>query len=560
MERNDTSFGRRVRAARIAAGLTQQSLAAAAGIPKATIVSWETGRRWPRDSAVIRRLGSALGLGMAPLDTFLASAGQGPEHRGLLKRMEEHRKPLTTTAGWVQSYPWPCMAINERREIIAWNAASNAVAETELGSRLPNPEDRNLLWMAATPWFKERLTNWPELIGRLISSLKMDGHTNPDALTTAWMMALVGRIAAEYPEVMMEIGALFASAQPWLDGERNLHRVEWTVSSGERLAFACAFREWSVFDGIFVMDWHPSNGQTWEWLSGQPPTPPRDTAPPLLPWPETLRRARSGVSLTRKQLQERTRIPAATIYAYETGRRRPPRETLLRLGRALSLPASELNQCLNALAYAGEPSDFARFLLGEPPALGQMAWKPAMAPDSYQRSLATVDDLPWPALILGPRCEVLAGNGPMRRLIDWTTLETVQGHEGPHLLQLLLSDGFRAGCLNWDEVMDDIVPGAIVALVQGRTEGGSRLPFGRVVHHLRRHNADALSAMERIWDARETAEQPPRIATTLRYRTPVGDELAFHCLIDVASTFYPVSSVDLHPADAATWRWVEAGR
>lgn len=71
----DKEFGARLLRLREMAGLTQASLAEAAGVPITTLRNWEHGRREPLASAV-RKLASALGvttdvlLGAAPDPTL----------------------------------------------------------------------------------------------------------------------------------------------------------------------------------------------------------------------------------------------------------------------------------------------------------------------------------------------------------------------------------------------------------------------------------------------------------------------------------------------------------
>ena len=52
------------------------------------------------------------------------------------------------------------------------------------------------------------------------------------------------------------------------------------------------------------------------------------------PWNELLRQAREATGLSRRALHELSEVSEDTIFSYESGRRRPRRETLLQLTRA----------------------------------------------------------------------------------------------------------------------------------------------------------------------------------------------------------------------------------
>lgn len=58
-----------LRRLRLVAGYSQQELADAAGVHKATITQLESGRRRPRPSTM-RRIAEVLGVGIADIDEF----------------------------------------------------------------------------------------------------------------------------------------------------------------------------------------------------------------------------------------------------------------------------------------------------------------------------------------------------------------------------------------------------------------------------------------------------------------------------------------------------------
>lgn len=77
-------FGDRVRELRVAKGYTQTLLGKIVGVALSAVTDWETGRRLPRDTAVLIRLAGALGCS---LDYLLLDV-EG-EHELVKRRLTE---------------------------------------------------------------------------------------------------------------------------------------------------------------------------------------------------------------------------------------------------------------------------------------------------------------------------------------------------------------------------------------------------------------------------------------------------------------------------------------
>ena len=80
--REPSSFGSLVRHSRVAAGLTQEQLAARAGLSPDTIALLERGKRHIPRAGTVRLLADALALGAAERAAFLAAARPEPARAG----------------------------------------------------------------------------------------------------------------------------------------------------------------------------------------------------------------------------------------------------------------------------------------------------------------------------------------------------------------------------------------------------------------------------------------------------------------------------------------------
>lgn len=555
------SFAAGLKALRLRSGLSQRELAKAANVSANSIASWELTRRLPRDASAIERLGHALQATSPELDQLLLAGGLPPHPRGLATRIEDVRLRISDTAGWLARYPWVCLIANDRHELLAWNRPANLVAEIDLATVLPTPEQRNILWMAVLPHFRDvRLTNWDELISGLISVMKA-GEMRGDVPPPLWLSTLLGTILAEYPEAFQRIIALFQATPTWRDGARNYHYVAWHVGppeGGHDLAFNLVFRAWSNYDGTFAMDWHPADSATWAWLEVQPGTGPEATVSvePSRPWNELLEDRRKALHISRPKLAELSGVPAPTIYAYERNRRRPSREAAIQIGVGLSLAGDTMNEILEQLGHRTMPSDFASWVAGEPRAKPTTILHTSMRPsgESEAQIQEELDMMAWPVLVLGESCEIILGNGPARKLIDWSAWPSLPGRRGPHLLQVILSEKFRERCPNWDDVVRDIVPVELEPLALGRDATRTRSSLIDLVRHLRRTSRETLDALVAAWDAQQH-EDSPRVVTTVEWQLENGQPLRFHVVVDQWNSFDPYWAVDMHPADSATWRW-----
>ncbi len=542
------------------AGLTQLALATAIGVRVWTVASWETGRRRPRDEETLNRIADACQADVRGREALIVAATGDIAVKGLLSRMREKRRPIRTTADLLATYGWPCLLINERYQLLAWNYVAEALSETDLGKMLPTSAERNLLWMAVLPHFRDvRLTNFDVLIGELMGFLK-DDQAGTGGVGRAWFDALFTLIATNYPEMLERLYRLWETAAiPMQDGSRNLHPVEWCMSDGSALSFHHVAREWSVFDGTLTMDWHPANSATWTWLESNPTKATAGVAlgpDEFLPLPERLREQRRAVGMTRAQTATAANLAPDTIAAYEQGARRPSRKNLIAVARAISLDGATMNELLQEIGQPPEPTDFARWCTGEshlsPMTIGP--GKPINRPTPLAAILRAADDLPWPTFVANDSCEVVHGNAAALRLLNWRDWQPLPGRDAPHLLQIILSEWFRERCTNWEAVARALVPVELEPLVLAHDPALTKSSLRALARQLRAESPEIFAALTEV-DLSTEPEAPPRVAVLVEWRTPEGTQLRFHCLVAHWNAFDAVWAIDLHPADAATWRW-----
>ena len=424
-------FGDELKKARSEGGLTQQQLATRTGLSVATIQSYEQGRRFPGQQE-LERLRLGLDADGESWNRVRRSLGLEPEPSGLAATLAKFRLPPNSTWDEVQECDWVSLVINERKEIVAWNQLANEVSELDLGSLTGT--GRSVLRMAATEHYADRLMNWRELIGRLISFLKNEGGDISLGPPPPYLQATLDDIGARDPRFLPELFDLWLTAPLWPSTSRNIHPIQWRLSTGEHLRFHGLFGEWSDYDGLFSFDWHAADGATAEWVAARrselgelsPPPPP-----PGYSLVEELVGARSTVKLTRTEVAARAGVSVASLAAYESGRRRPSRSALLAVGRALTLDGYGLNRLLRTAGYVEEPSDFARWLCGDTPVGVFQGMLPAERA-SLSALRLECDSLGFPCVILDQGCHAVYGNRFAERLFGLSTHHALPGRAGPH--------------------------------------------------------------------------------------------------------------------------------
>lgn len=513
---------------RNASGLTRESLSNVSGTPIESIRAYEKGRRLPSATA-LRAISRGLGLSKVQTDGLLHLAGRSAEDSGgIFRKLQYFGQRLPSLVTELERCEWPAMVLNERHEIVGWNGLANSVAELDIGCDLTTPDDRNLLRMATTPHFDGRiggrLRNWEELISRLVSVLKAEGARHPDVGFPPYLERLVGLIAGARPEVLHELLQMWASSPVWPDERRNVHPIDWQLSDGSRLSFLGAYRAWDHYSGTFVFDWHAADSVTTEWLSqrlseverrGFEGDPPRTTG-----FADAIFTLRTGLGMSRARLATLSGLSVDTVYSLERGlRRRPRRETVVKLCHGMSLDGFATNALLGDLGYEPEPSDWARWLAGQPPRGIFREKAPHDAPN-LDALISEARALSWPLMLIDSKGDIAASSRAMDRI---GVLPAIDG-PGNHCTfrSMVMSEHWRRHISNWEEVAAALLPD-----LELETSSSSDV-------RVRQHTLE-------------------RIFVPVRWQDENGTECEFHCLVNGWSVASQAWAMDWHPSNPGAW-------
>lgn len=553
---DDSGFGTLLRSFRLRSGLTQQQLAHGSGLSASAIQSYEIGRRLP-EAAAAERLRASLGLGNGDNARFRKMAGLPPPETGLKASWLKARGAPNTVWDEVQSADWCSLVMNERREIVAWNRLANRVGEKDLATL--SQFQRSILRMAATEHFDRHLTNWPELIGRLISTLKEEAGDLSQGPPALYLQAVIADIGAEDPRFLPTIFDLFLKVPVWRAEARNVHPIKWKLDDGTELAFHGSFGDWSQYDGIWSFDWHAADAATANWVQSALADQATDVTPPATkPFDEEIARVRTDARLSRGELARRSGLSVASIAAYERGQRSPSRPALLALCRALTVDGYTTNRFMREAGFAEEPSDWARWMSGETP-ISVYAGKGLLHPTSGAAIFGECDALEWPCVVLDAACHIAHANPHARRLVDPGRWKTIPGRPGPHLMQLMVSQQFREQIGNWTTVAGVVLPGRLEAQVLGTSGETSLMGVRAVAEHVRKTDPEGLGQLLDVWSNSPGFDSLRRPSVRFEWRTEEGDDLVFNCVFGNWNAYDPYKAMDLFPADEATFAWLGRG-
>jgi len=568
-------FAETLTAARERANLTQAQLAARINVSPATVASWETGRRTPAGSARQQIIEAAdiLGIDASTLNEVLASLAMSPVPAGRLLPLLDRRRPLAVVQDECQTYPWPTLAMNEDFEVVAWNDAANDLSELDFGRDLAEPGERHLLRMALSDHYNRKLINWEDVIAVMVAMWKTTGFDPLAPTKTPYFDNLMTHVLTHHGDQLGKLLHLWQDTPPHVEGSRAVFEARWLTSDNVLLHFHNQLTAWSDFDAIAAFDWHPADAATWEWLdsrrqrrsgrAGRAAEPAEARGPTSARG--LLRFARERNGLPRRALAARAGISESLLYGIESGKRAMLRETIVALGRAMTLDVASLNAILEASGFAPEPSDHTAYMLGYELSSGsrfagnlerRTSWTPAAVMRELERCA-------WLVLVVNERCELIALNAPAAGVFGFD-LQTLPPGPARNLFSLVSDAAFRTRAANWETVVANVLPGDLEAYMAPpgghAPRGKDAAHFDAVVQFVREREAAAgrgdavIHRLFAAWRAKANRRLASRTVFVLEWasRQP---PLTFNTVITPwNSMFDPYWAIELHPGDAHTWR------
>lgn len=263
--------------------------------------------------------------------------------------------------------------------------------------------------------------------------------------------------------------------------------------------------------------------------------------PKKSPFGQLLRRWRQGRGISQLNLALDAGLSARHLSFIETGRARPSRDMVLRLGEALDLPLRERNELLIGAGFAAV---FPASSLHSVP----------LAQARKALTFMLTQQEPYPALVVNRAWDMLMANEAAQRLLALLglVLPKSAGGEPPNLLRALLHpDRLRRHVVNWETVAL-----SMIASMRRELIAYPDAAIGRLLAEVMEY-----PDIPREWPAEDgNAAIPPLLPLTLEKD---GVRLNWFTIITTFGTPQDITLQDLRvecffPADDATdaacWR------
>jgi transcriptional regulator with XRE-family HTH domain len=258
-------------------------------------------------------------------------------------------------------------------------------------------------------------------------------------------------------------------------------------------------------------------------------------------WSSALRTLRRERRLTQAELAMRAGVSTPAVRAYESGARRPSRDALEALARALGLPGEETERLLLAGGYAPETDgSVERF-----------------GPYTLDEIRAELSARPWPAYVSNQAYDLVEANTAWQEAIGVDLAREFLGFGERNLIVSLSQTAWADRIENWDALVTFLI-GLAKGDPRRREDDDRPLPWLEVP--FRRFLEGDAAYIRRFFDLWESA---PPISQRLRqtyemvWRAADGTRLRFLGTLAVAEAATELHWNDWTPLDRATWEWFE---
>jgi transcriptional regulator with XRE-family HTH domain len=259
-----------LRDTRVRLGVTQAQLGKQIGVSKETIRGYETRTTRPSRER-LEALIFALKIPNAVANEIRESAGYTllkTVHRG---PHEQHRYyTLEELDAVVETVPWPEFVVNDATEVVAANAAVQALWHIDFAHErsVRTRAQMNLLAVASDIQFADRVKNWEECVGILISMFKAD---IPEPLSLDNPSPYFEEVIKEFikgdPAFLSRLFDVWTRTEPMEGKIRWTYPVVWDDPTVGEMHFLATVSLANEEHSTFFNDWIPVDAETWQRLA-----------------------------------------------------------------------------------------------------------------------------------------------------------------------------------------------------------------------------------------------------------------------------------------------------
>lgn len=262
----DDEWGAQLLAARRRLRVSREALAGASGISAATVRAYETGRRRPRREH-LEQLLFHLNVPFDEANAIIEAAGFAPRRTRFTPDTHPHYYyALDELQAVIAEAPWPEFVMNDSTEVIATNAAVDALWGIDFAHerRVRSAVQRNILSVASEHRFAEHVVNWEECVAAMAMILK----TRPQSLDepNPYFDAVLAEFARGDPAYLARLAEVWAKTPPHDSRVVWHYRVVWRDDEYGEMRFLATVAPASEPDGTGFNSWHPVDADSWSVL------------------------------------------------------------------------------------------------------------------------------------------------------------------------------------------------------------------------------------------------------------------------------------------------------
>lgn len=265
---SDDGWRKILRDTRKGVGISQTELAERLGLSPETIRSYETKGRHP-SASVLEQLVAALKIPNAVANEMRASVGH-PLRSTIFDGVHDAHRYYTRDElhAVVETIPWPEFVVDDAIEVVAANATVQALWQVDFSHerKTRSRAQMNLIAVASERQFGDRVQNWDECVGIMISMFKTIDPPYSLEEPTPYFQEVINEFIKGDPVFLSRLLKVWERTEPMEGKIRWTYPVVWADPDFGVLRFLATVSLANEEHATFFNDWHPVDAETWQRL------------------------------------------------------------------------------------------------------------------------------------------------------------------------------------------------------------------------------------------------------------------------------------------------------
>lgn len=246
-------------------GLSRNDVSKLSGVSIETIKAYESGRRRP-SREMLESILDALNVQAIERNRIVTGAGYVAGATLFPPDVQpDYFFTREQAAAEIERSLWPACVVNDVMDVLAANSIAQLLWDIDFDRELTGLGERNLLSVASTPRFAERVPNWDEAVSTAVAIMKERGVDEPED-SGGYFAAVMQNFLKGEPRYVARFLNVWQNTPPSRAKCRWDFPIVWEEPGIGQLNFRVVVNTASEPDGLSFNDWLPLDAQTWEAL------------------------------------------------------------------------------------------------------------------------------------------------------------------------------------------------------------------------------------------------------------------------------------------------------